>query len=291
MLSYFLKQIVYTKDMKHLLIIDGKYLAYVALYTRQGLMLNGQPIGAVFGFFSDLLSDLKRFSPTHVHVAWDERTENLYRTEIYPEYKQRESTPEQIRTIKVEDFYGQIAIIGQMLSKIPISQSLLPGLEADDVIALLCRRFDGKVTIHSGDQDLYQLLSSNVSMYSRKKKTTLVDFKNTWKCSPSQWSLVKALAGCPGDNVVGVKGIGEKTAIKIITGNHKKKSLSDYDEVVNKNLKLVKLPFPLVSYRTIEMNSSIVQDIDWDQVKKLFLEKQFYSLLDSIKELSKLQTP
>lgn len=263
--------------MNHLLIIDGKYLAYVALYSRRWLALNGKPIGVVYGWWSDLFNAVRRLKPTHLSVAWDSR--HLYRKEISSIYKQgRQEDPDGIK--ELEQFFPQVESIQSMIKQANIAQSEIDGLEADDLIALLCRRFSDKVTIYSSDNDLFQLLSDRVSMYSKRKFTTPKTLWDEHGCTPSQWALIKALAGCSGDNVVGVNGIGVKTAVKIIKNEHKRKHLGDYQDVVERNLQLVRLPYPLMNYRNVSVGASCIGQIDWKLLNRHFLALDFKTLLD-----------
>ncbi|GAF86980.1 unnamed protein product, partial [marine sediment metagenome] len=125
----------------------------------------------------------------------------------------------------------------------------------------------------------------HVSLVNKKQKWDAARLQSEHGCSPDEWVLVKALAGCDGDNVPGVKGIGPKTAVKIIRGQHKT-TLSDYQDIIDKNLELVKLPFPLLSYRQFQLSSPApLADVDWEALLEIFWELDFRSLLDRVVEL------
>lgn len=269
--------------IERLLIIDGRYLCYISLYTRQGLSNAGQPIGVVYGWWSDVLAAIKKLAPSHLYVAWDHMY--LYRKELDPGYKLREN-PEADKAKKIEEFWTQLSILEGLITQAGIAQDTIYGLEADDLIAIACRRWAGEVIIYSRDSDLFQLLSPQVSMYAQKQIIDLARLRKDHDCSPSEWLLVKALAGDPGDNVIGVKGIGEKTALKIIHGQHKT-SLSDYDEMLQKNLPLVTLPYPLIRHGkdTVLAAPTPLENIDWRGLQEAFLGLSFYSLLNILKSL------
>ena len=129
---------------------------------------------------------------------------------------------------------------------------------------------------------MFQLLNKNVRLYDGKTFTTYKKFTKTSNCTPEQWALVKALAGCPTDNIKGIRGVGEKTAVKIIRGEHKK-TLNDYRSVVEQNLPLVKLPYPGISYRSLEITeASAVEAIDWEKLLDIFIDLDFRSLVDQV---------
>lgn len=264
------------------LIIDAKWLAHVALFSYKDLSTKGKPIGVVFGVWKMLLERIKKLRPSRLYVAWDDRRERLYRTIRYPEYKiKRIKASQDIKT--KERFYEQINELMEIFNTVALTQQLEQGLEADDLIALYCRRNPSNTNlIHSKDSDLFQLLNKNVRLYDGKSFTTYKKFTKIANCAPEQWALVKALAGCPTDNIKGIRGVGEKTAVKIIRGEYKK-TLNDYRSVVEQNLPLVKLPYPGVSYKNLEITeASAVEAIDWEKLLDIFIDLDFRSLIDQV---------
>ena len=124
------------------------------------------------------------------------------------------------------------------------------GMEADDLIAAITQNYDVELVIISADQDLYQLLTPTVSMYSSKGKklTTDKSFTKEYGIKPDKWARVKQIAGCSTDNVKGIEKVGEKTAIKYIKDELGKKTkaynnIVQGDAIIERNEALVKLPF------------------------------------------------
>ena len=124
------------------------------------------------------------------------------------------------------------------------------GMEADDVIAGITQNYKEEIVIISADQDLYQLLSPTVSMYSTKSKKLTTDdsFTEKYNITPKEWITVKQIAGCNTDNVTGILRVGEKTAIKYIKGalgEHTKayNNIVQGSTIIERNEALVKLPF------------------------------------------------
>jgi 5'-3' exonuclease len=124
------------------------------------------------------------------------------------------------------------------------------GFEADDLIAQITKTYhDQKIVIISTDEDLYQLLSENVSMYSIKKKQLYTEH-NLWKdhrIIPKEWGEVKAIAGCTTDCIPGIEHVGEVTACKYITkklpvSQKTYKAIKDGKSIIERNRKLVVLP-------------------------------------------------
>lgn len=124
-----------------------------------------------------------------------------------------------------------------------------PGFEADDLIAKLSRQVESAIVV-SGDHDLFQLISPTVRMWrpSRNRMLTLARFRDQYGIDPSEWWKIKSLTGCDTDEVPGVPGVGEKTAIKYLRGELSEKSkiykrIKQSRALLNQNAKLVRLPF------------------------------------------------
>jgi 5'-3' exonuclease len=150
------------------------------------------------------------------------------------------------------------------------------GYEADDIIASICHsllnRYDNdEMIIVSTDADFYQLLNPRISIWNpkRKKITNWESFTREWDVSPLLWADAKAIAGCRTDDIPGVDGVGEKTAIKYLKGelshsSKKYKSIVTRKDIRVFNLKLVRLPFPGVE--TFDVVDDEVTKESWNKV-------------------------
>lgn len=220
--------------MKTLVLIDGHSLAYrmhFALETTRMATSQKEPTWAIFGFFNALFALLKEVKPDCIAVSFDVGR-YTFRNEMYEAYKaHRESMPDALRT--------QMARIreGVELLGIPIYE--LPGFEADDVIGTLSRQAaeDGLyVKILTGDQDSFQLVDDGrveVLIPSRSPRENLKTYNSQGVMeklgiTPEQVTDFKGLKGDTSDNIPGVPGIGDKTAVKLLTEYKTLENLYDH---------------------------------------------------------------
>lgn len=197
---------------------------------------------------------MKKAKPSVCVFARDSRTSK--RQKILPEYKQKRKQnkkPEQIEHDKIA--YPQFTEIETVLLPLLGYKNIFisKGLEADDIIAKICKENKySEIIIVTTDEDLYQLLSNTVCILNAKtnKFFTKQDFIKKYGIQPNDWKKVKSVAGCKSDNVPGIVGVGEKTVINYLTGNlpnHYKtyQKIKDKKNVplVLRNKKLVCLPF------------------------------------------------
>lgn len=197
-----------------LVIIDINNFIYRAYYGIQQPLHapDGTPVNAVLGVFNMLHKLFGRLKPTHVVVTKDSK--QSLRKERYPEYKQnRQKMP--------EDLAKQISLIYEMLTLMKIPLLEVSGYEADDLIGALVKKHKDsfyQIYIASTDKDLMQLVGDNVfcidTMKDKIYNSTFVEEK--YGIAPSQIVDFLALLGDSSDNIPGVKGIGEKTAIKLL---------------------------------------------------------------------------
>jgi len=203
-----------------LFLVDGHALAYRSYYAfiRKPLVNSkGEETSAVFGFVKTLLGILDKYGPTHIAVVFDSR-EATFRSALYAEYKaNRPEMPESLS--------AQMVRIIEVLAAMCIPSLAVPGYEADDIIATLSRRFAGEVPVRivSGDKDLFQVVGEKVRLI-RPGKSGLPDDEfdaekvhALYGLTPAQFIDYQALMGDATDNVSGVPGVGEKTALKLIT--------------------------------------------------------------------------
>lgn len=242
-------------EMKWLL-IDANYMCHRAFYSTGGLQYRGKMTGVVYGVLRSVISLEYEFHADGLIWCFDSRTSD--RTEIFPDYKssrksknKKSLTPNERRTL--QEFHKQVsALRDDYLPQIGYQNVLMQaGKEADDIIASIALNlpFRHSVVIASSDHDLYQLLGSGVSMIDPMQKTytTRKSFVEKWNIQPELWANVKAIAGCSSDDIPGIEGVGEKTAIKwmrgeIEPGSSKDEKIKNGLALVNRNMKLVKLP-------------------------------------------------
>lgn len=201
--------------MSKLLLIDGNSIINRAYFAIQPLNdVEGRNVNAVYGFANILFKAIKDYSPDKLVVAFDLRGHN-FRKDLYPEYKaNRKGMP--------DDLAAQMPILHQLLSLMNVTVVEKAGVEADDIIGTLSRSHDGQSFILSGDRDMFQLVSDRVTVLFTKRGVTDVEsvtpttLKENYGLTPSQVVEYKALRGDTSDNIPGVKGIGEKTAMSLL---------------------------------------------------------------------------
>ena len=207
---------------KRLYVLDGYSIIYRSYFAHISNPLTdgkGVNISAYFGFFSTLLSLLTSYRMDYLAIAMDEKVPT-FRHEMYPEYKAtRDKAP--------EDLHAQVPMIKETLSKMNISTVSNPGFEADDVIASLTRKAEENETetiIVTGDKDLMQLVGGHVSALRPPKKGESQyrimqekEVEEEYGVKPSQIVDFLSIIGDKADNVPGIKGLGEKGAVKLLS--------------------------------------------------------------------------
>ena len=207
----------HTQDTLYLLDSYGLiYRSYFAFVSHPLTNKAGENVSALYGFFRSLAMILKTYRPQYFLAAFDSRTPT-FRHEWYPEYKAtRDKTP--------EDLHAQIPHIEKILTTLGIACLRKDGFEADDIIATLARRAEKegrRCVIISGDKDLAQLVGDFVSVLKPDKSEALAhcgieEVKEHWGVAPVQMLDYLSLIGDSADNIPGVKGIGPKTAVKLL---------------------------------------------------------------------------
>ena len=209
--------------MDKLVLIDGNSLSFRAFYALPLLQNKaGIHTNAIFGFARLLEKIIKEEAPTHFLVAFD-AGKTTFRHETYQDYKGgRQKTPPELSE--------QLPYIRQLLDAYQIQRYELENYEADDIIGTLSYQADERglqTIIITGDRDLTQLASDNVTIYYTKKGVTDVDYYTPDFISekydgltPDQIIDLKGLMGDSSDNIPGVAGVGEKTALKLLHQFH-----------------------------------------------------------------------
>ena len=206
---------------KRLVIIDGKSVFYRGYYAMPGLSTaDGTPTGGVYGFAALSLELIKQLEPDYVCVAWDKRGTNIRRRlAIYPDYKAgRKPAP--------PDFYAQIPILHELLAAFGWPLYEFDDYEADDIMATLDKQAeqhgDIETYLITSDLDALQILDQNTYLYALKKGLTNIDkfdipaFEKRYGIRIGQFLDLKSLKGDSSDNIPGVPGVGEKTAVKLL---------------------------------------------------------------------------
>jgi DNA polymerase-1 len=194
------------------LLVDGHHLAYRTFHALKGLTTSrGEPVQAVYGFAKSLLKALKEDGDS-VIVVFDAKAPS-FRHEAYEGYKAgRAPTP--------KDFPRQLALIKELVDLLGLARLEVPGYEADDVLASLAKKAEKEgyeVRILTADKDLYQLLSDRIHvLHPEGYLITPAWLWEKYGLRPDQWADYRALTGDESDNLPGVKGIGEKTARKLL---------------------------------------------------------------------------
>lgn len=200
-----------------LVIIDGSSLLYRAFYALPPLSKNGVYTNAVFGFLRMLLSIYRTLNPEYMAVSFDKSRET-FRTKMYSGYKAtRKPAPDEL--------VPQFALIKEVLRVMGVAVYEPEGYEGDDVLGTLSRRYEESLPVYivTGDRDALQLSDEHVTVLLTRKGISQMDamtpeaVMEKYQITPSQVIDMKALMGDASDNIPGVRGVGEKTALKLIT--------------------------------------------------------------------------
>lgn len=282
--------------MKKLILVDGNNLIFRSYYATAytgNLMKNskGFPTNALFGFISMINKIIEEEKPEYMVVAFDKG--KTFRHEKYKDYKAgRMSTPDELKL--------QMPIAKEMLTYLGITYLEIDNYEADDIIGTFAKKCDIEEdfigTIISSDKDLLQLISNDVDIKLLKQKDYIrynkESFKEEYGIDPINIIDLKALMGDSSDNIPGVKGIGEKTALKLlheyktldgiyeniekITGSTRKKLEEDKENAYNSyELATIYKDVPL----DIQIEELKIKEKDEQQLLKYYEDLEFYSFI------------
>ena len=277
--------------MNKLVLIDGNSLINRAFYATPPLTdKSGRPTNAVFGFVNMLIKVMGDINPKYILVAFD-RKEPTFRHNMYSEYKgTRKPMPDDLRP--------QIPLLKELLTCMGISIYDQPGVEADDIIGTLSKRYKGETIIITGDKDSFQLVDETTSVYFTKRGISDVDeltnenFFEKTGIYPSQVIELKACMGDNSDNIPGIVGVGEKTAHNLIetykTLDGVYENLQDFkgkllEKIVN-GKDLAYLSRQLATINTLVEIPLNIEDMTYefpfnDCVKRMFTELDFRGFL------------
>lgn len=229
--------------MKNILLIDGNSITYRAYYANanspQGILTNskGQPVNAILILNRVIRKTIQNYKPSHILIAFDAGSKTFRHKEM-AEYKSgRSKTPEEL--------LFQIPLVKEMINLMGIKHFELDLIEADDIIATIAKKYSNeyKINILSSDKDLLQLVSKNINVIQPQngnKKDKIVNLENFEKINghkPSQVTDFKGLVGDSSDSLPGVKGLGPKTANKLLEKFHNIENIYKNIENINGSLK------------------------------------------------------
>lgn len=267
-----------SSQKQRFLVIDGSSLAHRAFYAlpllsnRQGIYTN-----AVYGFLTMLFKILTEEPVDYIAVAFD-KGRVTFRTELYAEYKgHRKATPPELAP--------QFALIKELLKALRIATYEMDNYEADDLIGTMAKRAEKEgieVLILTGDRDTLQLVSPLTKVLLTRKGISQIETFDTgtimerYGVQPAQLIDVKGLMGDSSDNIPGVPGIGEKTALKLV------KEYSNLDNVLANidNIKGAKLKDNLRTYTEQALLSKELATIDCDAPISFSIEDCRYQTPD-----------
>lgn len=286
---------------KRLAIIDGKSVFYRGYYAMPNLAnAEGIPTGGVFGFASMAFEVMRRLKPDYVAVAWDKPKTNIRkRLALYPEYKAgRKPAP--------ADFYQQIPILQELLIALGWPLYELDDYEADDIMGTLAKQASAhgiETMLVTSDLDMLQLIDPLVLVYILKTGLSNIElyspssFEAKYGLKVSQFLDLKSLKGDSSDNIPGVPGIGEKTAINLLL---EYKSLDNIyknidllpDSLKNKLMAGKDLAYLSKKLSAIWTDAPIKLDLtamdgsraDGTEIRRLLEQLQFRSLLRNLPE-------
>ena len=286
--------------MKKVILVDGNNLLFRSYYATayQGNFMknkNGFPTNALYGFVNMIHKIINDENPEYMLVAFDKG--KTFRHEKYKDYKAgRIQMPDELKL--------QFPVAKEILTNLGIKWFEIDNYEADDIIGTLADKIDNsndyKGLIVSSDKDLLQLISDKVIMKLLKSKDYVMMTKETffeeYKLTPDKMIDIKALQGDSSDNIEGVKGIGEKTALKLLQEYGSLEGIYDNisyikGAVATKLINGKDKAFESKDLVTIYKNVPIPFDLEdtkltngnLENLKKQYENLEFYSFLKNMK--------
>ena len=290
-----------------LYLIDGHALAYRMYFaltaggsSTRWQSSKGEPTAGIYGFARELIRIIEQEKPEYIAVAFD--VGKTFRDEIFPEYKgTREKMPDDLRP--------QIGRIREMVDAFNIPRLEMEGFEADDVLGSIARIANEQglgVKIITGDRDLLQLVNERTTVYLAGDDQNYITDEDVIKklgVRPNQVVDYKALVGDKSDNIPGVAGVGEKTAIALLEKFQTLDNIySHIDEVENRwktkleqNKDKAYLSYELAKIKTdinvkLDLQHAKADDLNFDAIEAFFKEMEFRTLLKTLDRLSGKET-
>jgi len=210
----------------HILLIDGMNTFIRNFVMVKTMTQEGHHVGGLYGFLRSLGSLVRTFEPTRVVCVFDGKGSTVNRKAINPEYKAQRQSKRitnwgifDTREEELQSLAGQIDRLKDYLNCLPVQILEIEKLEADDIIAIVAQEFakrGKRVTIVSTDRDFLQIVQPTLEVYSPTSKVTVTNsnVQEILGVLPSNYLIIKAIAGDQSDNLPGVRGVGAKTLIK-----------------------------------------------------------------------------
>ena len=287
-------------SMSKFLLIDGNSLIYRAFFALPPLTNStGMHTNALYGFTMMLIRLLQEHQPAHVMVAFD-AGKITFRNEQYPQYKSgRKKTPPEL----IEQF----SYVKELLSSWNIAQFEREGYEADDIIGTFAKKASEQnmnVLVVTGDRDMFQLASPNVEIALTRKGVTEIErydvqkIQDVYGLTPSQMIDLKGLMGDTSDQIPGIPGVGEKTALKwlhqygsleqLLLHQHElkgkiKEKVKQYEQqaCLSKRLATICTDVPM----DVSFDQIMFTGVDSEQSTRILNRFEFTSLREKIKVL------
>jgi 5'-3' exonuclease len=198
-------------------LVDASPYIFRAFFSLPSSMVDpaGHPVGAVYGFAGFLLRLIDERAPSHLGVAFDGSLTTSFRNEIYPPYKaQRDLPPAELE--------AQLDACREMAAALGATTWIDERYEADDLIATACRQLAGAgppIVVVTSDKDLAQLVGGRVSLLDFARETAYrpAEVREKFGVAPGQIPDLLGLAGDSVDNIPGVRGVGQKTAVALLS--------------------------------------------------------------------------
>lgn len=276
-----------------LILVDGSSYLYRAYHAFPPLTNSaGEPTGAMYGVLNMLRSLVMQYKPSHVAVVFDAKGKT-FRDELFESYKSH-------RPPMPDDLRAQIEPLHEMVAAMGLPLLVVPGVEADDVIGTLACEASRKgmpVLISTGDKDMAQLVEPNITLINTMNNTILGpdEVKDKYGVPPELIIDFLALMGDSSDNIPGVPGVGEKTALALLQGIGSLEAIYNDLEAIAplgfrgsktlapkmaENRELAFLSYQLATIKTdVELDKKCeelqVSQIDADKLHQLFSRYEF----------------
>lgn len=281
-----------------ILLVDGMALLFRGFFAtsfRGNFMKNseGIPTNGVYQFLKYFLDSIKTYEPTHVIVCWDMGSKT-FRTDTYKHYKANRDAPP-------EELIPQFDLVKEIVDLFEIPNIGLKNFEADDCIGTLANLFKetAKVIVLTGDKDILQLVDKNIDVAIMKKGIgnyelhTIGNFYEKTELTPKQIIDLKGLMGDPSDNYPGVRGIGEKTALKLLKEyNSIEQILKNKDKLtigiqnkIEKDLEMLYLSQELAEIKCDVEVTCNLEDAIWNFKPEIINKKLIELKFDSMAKL------